>query len=207
MGCPDDVRQLEQRVVGRQRLGVDDVEPGASEPARSKRLDEGGLVDDRAARDVHQEGARPHRREAARIEEPARLVGQGAGDDDDVRLGEQLFERPVAHALVRDRRSLSDEHAHSPRREQSHELTPDPSVADHAERPTLESDPRRLEASLGPPVRGVEGAVALTKPMGEGEHERDRGGRHRVGDAPRRDRDRDATGRAGGTSTKSRPTP
>nr|WP_235216019.1 phosphatase PAP2 family protein [Mycobacterium kyorinense] len=48
----DDVVEGSQRMVGRQRLGVEDVEPGAREPVGAQRVDQRRLVDDRAARGV-----------------------------------------------------------------------------------------------------------------------------------------------------------
>jgi hypothetical protein len=48
----DDGVQRAQRVLGRQRLGVEHVEAGPGEPARPHGLDESYLVDDRAARCV-----------------------------------------------------------------------------------------------------------------------------------------------------------
>jgi hypothetical protein len=45
--------QRAQRVPGRQRLGVEDVEAGPGEPARPQGVDQSWLVDDRAARCVH----------------------------------------------------------------------------------------------------------------------------------------------------------
>ena len=48
----DDVVQRAQRVPGRQRLGVEDVEAGAGESLRPQSVDERGLVDDWAARCV-----------------------------------------------------------------------------------------------------------------------------------------------------------
>ena len=58
----DDVLQLEQlrRHGG---LVLEDVERGAGDPALDERVDERALVDDRAARRVHEHGGRSHRRE------------------------------------------------------------------------------------------------------------------------------------------------
>jgi len=44
--------QRAQRMPGRQRLGVEDVEAGSAQPVRPQRVDESCLVDDRAARCV-----------------------------------------------------------------------------------------------------------------------------------------------------------
>ncbi len=54
----DDVRELEERVVGRQRLGVDDVEPRTGEAALPQRRDERVLIDDRSPRHVDEERRR-----------------------------------------------------------------------------------------------------------------------------------------------------
>lgn len=48
----DDVVQRSQRMVGRQRLGVEDVETSAGDSPGPQRLDKGRLVDNRAARGV-----------------------------------------------------------------------------------------------------------------------------------------------------------
>src|SRR5664280_2737133 len=47
-----DVRLGPQRRVGRQRLGIGDVEAGAGKVARTKRCEQRRLVDDGAATDV-----------------------------------------------------------------------------------------------------------------------------------------------------------
>jgi PAP2 superfamily len=48
----NDSVQRAQRVPGRQRLGVEDVEAGPGQPVRPQRVDESWLIDDRAARCV-----------------------------------------------------------------------------------------------------------------------------------------------------------
>ncbi len=48
----DDAVQRSQRVIGRQRLGVEDVETGSGDAPQPQRVDESRLVDDRAARGV-----------------------------------------------------------------------------------------------------------------------------------------------------------
>ena len=86
---PDDVGELEQRLALGQRLRVEDVEPRAGDASLAQRLDERVLVDDRAARNVDEEGGRLHQPQPARVEQTARLVRQRAGDDDDVGVREQ----------------------------------------------------------------------------------------------------------------------
>src|SRR5690349_1296679 len=49
-----DVVHAAQRMIRRQRLAVVDVEPGAGDAALPERIEQGGLVDDRAARGVDQ---------------------------------------------------------------------------------------------------------------------------------------------------------
>ena len=85
-------------VVGVDRLLLEDVEARAGDLAGAQRLDERRLVHDRAARDVDQVGSRLHQRELRRADQVVRLVGQQAGDDDEVGFAQQLVERHAARA-------------------------------------------------------------------------------------------------------------
>ena len=69
-GVSDDVRDRPERVVGRGRLAVEDVEPRAREVARSEGLDQVGLDDQAAPRRVDQQGARLHPGEGRAVEQP-----------------------------------------------------------------------------------------------------------------------------------------
>ena len=195
MRRPDDVRELEQSFARGQRLRVEDVETCAGDASLAQRLDERVLIDDRAARDVDEEGGRLHQPQPARVEQAARLVGQRAGDDDDVGVREQRLEGNVPHPVLGHRRPLRDENVHLPRRQQAHDLASDPAVADHAERPAREAHALRHEAARTP-IALVERPVALAEAVAAGEHQsHDRGG-HRPGRALRGDRDADPAARA-----------
>ena len=68
VGDDEQVGRVEQRVVGRQRLGVGDVERGAGEPALAQRVGERVLVDDRAARGVDEDRVGLHARERVGVD-------------------------------------------------------------------------------------------------------------------------------------------
>ena len=53
-----DVREPEERARRGQRLQLEDVEAGAADRAVAQRVDERGLVDQAAARGVHDHGVR-----------------------------------------------------------------------------------------------------------------------------------------------------
>ena len=73
------VGQRPQRVVGRQRLVVVDVERGAGDPLLAQRLDQRRLVDDRAAGGVDQPAVRPEQVELVGADQAPGAVGQRAG--------------------------------------------------------------------------------------------------------------------------------
>ena len=88
----DDVDPPEEaRVDG--RLLLVDVEPRAAEVPRLERLDERGLVDDRAARRVDEESLRSSSATSSGRAEPAARRGRERRvDREDVRLREELLE-------------------------------------------------------------------------------------------------------------------
>ena len=98
-----DVRQqhdvLELREARREaRLVLVHVEARARDRARAQRRHERGLVDDRAARGVHEHRGRLHARERGRVDQVVRLAREGAMQRDDVGALEQLLERDEARA-------------------------------------------------------------------------------------------------------------
>ena len=84
------VRGAAQRVVGRHRLRRIDVDRGSGEVTGCERIGEGGLVDDPAACDVEDEGARLRRLQLRAPEQVARLRRQRRVDGDDVGPMEEL---------------------------------------------------------------------------------------------------------------------
>src|SRR6185295_7166649 len=86
----DDVARLPQRVIGRQRLGIRDVEPGASDLAAIERIDERRGDYTATARDVDEVGGRFHLREERRVEDAGGLRRERRGVHDEVRFCGQL---------------------------------------------------------------------------------------------------------------------
>src|SRR5262249_27392752 len=84
------VRHLPERTVRRQRLGREDVERGARDATVSQRVYERVLVDEAAARDVHQHPFRLHGSEFLRAHPPAGHRRAGRGHDEPVGGGEQV---------------------------------------------------------------------------------------------------------------------
>ena len=135
--CDDDLVEPEQRpVVG---LAREDVERRAGELAGRDRLRERLLVDERAARSVHEPGAVPHVRDRLAVDQAVRLVGERRMERDDVGRGEQLLDRlrlldaEVAEAVGPDERVVRDDRHPEPERAAC-DLLADPPEADDAER-------------------------------------------------------------------------
>src|SRR3954454_20641573 len=100
MRADEDVRQVPERALRRQRLALENVERRSTQSVRAKRIDESGLVDDVAAGDVHEDRARPQKREAARVEQVVRLVRVRGREHDDVSLWQHVVERNGGGELV-----------------------------------------------------------------------------------------------------------
>ena len=62
--------KLQQRIVGRRRLGRVDIDRGAGEVARAQAIGESRLVDDAAARGLDQHRTLFHAGELARADQP-----------------------------------------------------------------------------------------------------------------------------------------
>ena len=100
----DEVLQGQKRVVAWSRLLVEDVERGAGNLVARQRVEERLLVDDAAARRIHQEGGFLHLREAGGVEQADRLRRLGAMDRDEIRLldgGVEIVDRLVARTADR----------------------------------------------------------------------------------------------------------
>src|SRR5262249_8971424 len=84
-------------------LSFDDIESSPSQTARIQLLEQGELIDDRAACRVDQEGAGTHACQCAGIDEVVGRVVEVAVQADEVTLFEQVFESvatAVAEGLV-----------------------------------------------------------------------------------------------------------
>ncbi len=93
------VGQRPKLVVRGQRLGVEDVDRGRSDPALAQDADQGGLIDDRSARGVDQDRRGLHQPQFRCGNQPAGALTQHHMDRQHVALGEQLLlphrSRPV----------------------------------------------------------------------------------------------------------------
>src|SRR5208282_2882005 len=69
MRCNEDVRQVPERAVGRQRLGLEYVKTGAGDAALAQRRDQRRLVDGLAAAGADVIGRRPHRAKHRGVEQ------------------------------------------------------------------------------------------------------------------------------------------
>src|SRR6266851_4644233 len=100
MGGGDEVLKLQERVVGRGRLLVEDVERGAGDLVAAERVMQRLLVDDAAARGVDEKRGSLHARQPGGVEEADRLRRLRAMDRDEIGAGDRLVEiadRLVAH--------------------------------------------------------------------------------------------------------------
>src|SRR5262245_43453119 len=98
MRCRDYVRHLEQR-RGDVGLMLEHVEAGAGDLPLFQGTRERRLVDDRPARGVDQERGRLHQLQFPLADLMARLGIERRMQRDEIRLREQMIERPVAHHL------------------------------------------------------------------------------------------------------------
>ena len=124
--CADSVYvgQLGQRVIRRQRLGVEDIEAGVAELAGLQRVDHRFLVDNGAARGVDQDRAWLHRLEAGARHHSAGLVVEQQVDRDHVAFGQQflVFDEFDLRKFLR--RPIPGDHAHAAAESRSAPLRP-----------------------------------------------------------------------------------
>src|SRR5947208_2408436 len=109
------VIKREERVVVRQRLGLEDVEAGGADPVVSERLVKRGLVHDWPARRVDEHSGRLQLRELAVTEEVVRIRRKRCMYGDEVASRQQRVEVYMAGAQRirgRVRALIRVEHAH-----------------------------------------------------------------------------------------------
>src|SRR6185437_14921879 len=132
-------RRGAKRVVGRQRLHVEHVEAGAGDPAGAQRLDQRGLVDDRAAGGVDQVAVRTDQVQLAGAEQAPGAVGQLEVDGDHVRAGQQVVQGDRLHAELAGVAGVEvrapGEHPHPERPAVAGDDAAEPAEPEHAERP------------------------------------------------------------------------
>ncbi len=195
----DDVVERQQRIVGRGRLLVEDIERRAGDAA----LDQGAMqrrfVDDRAARGVDQIGRRLHQAELAGADQMAGLRAQGAADRDEVGGLEQRVEidqldpEPVGLGPIGLR--IAGEMLHVERLQQPERLLADIAEADRADPLAGQAVAHVLGALV--PAPGAGDPVLDEQFLRQGQNEGQDDGRDRPAHAVGRDRQHDAGAGAG----------
>ena len=158
-----------ERVIRRERLGVEYIEPGVADMAAVERPDERCLVDQGAARGIDQDRARFHPRDAAGVDDAAGAVVEGEMQRDHVGPRQQGVELDQRHARVRARAAVPGDHLHADAARDPHHLAADAAEPDHAEHLSGE-----LHAFERLPGAGAHRAVHARKAAAAGEHQRDR---------------------------------
>ncbi len=99
--CQHHLSASQERVVRRQRFGIEHVDPGAAQSSGVQGTDEGRRIDDRSARRVDEERSRLAPAQFGFSNQPPTLVGQRYVEADDVGRPQQLVERHKAYAELR----------------------------------------------------------------------------------------------------------
>ena len=117
------------------RLVGEDIEAGCPDPASLHGLDQGRLVDDRAARGVDQHGIGAHQGEAARVDDAPGLVVEAEMKRDNVGFREQRIEGLDRGALqvCRHAAPVPGDDVHADPGAEAHHLAADAAGADHAQ--------------------------------------------------------------------------
>ena len=152
MGRHDHLLELEERVIGRRRLLLEDIERGAGDAARLDRARQRQLVDEAAAGAVDEARARLEARQLGLAEEVPRVPGERRVDRDEVGPREELVELDAFHAqalggLARQIRVVGDD-LHAKAERAAGDLGADPAEAENAQHLAEELD--ALEPALLP---------------------------------------------------------
>src|SRR5215207_8082003 len=184
----DDVGELEEsrRNV---RFSSEDVE-ARLKSSRGELRHQRRFIDDLSARGVDQCGPVAHQRQAPRVDQPAGCVGERHVERDDVRLSEELFQRPVVRVLTLAASGVEDPHLET-LRPPCNRLA-DPPEADDPKRRAGDLVPlQRLVHPAAPPASRADECVAGRNPPPERQDQPERQvGRGGGGDS-RRIRDHD----------------
>ena len=178
----------EQRMIGRWRLLVPHVEPGAGDLFSPQRVGERALVVDVAARGGDEIGVRLHQRERARADHAARALVERTVDRHEIGAPQELVELDLHRAAFRHRAlveiGIAGDHLHAEKTatELGHPA-PDIAEPDDADGAASHIGAGELPAvAHGPAAQGVMG---LDDPLGEhqqhGEHMRRHGFRIAAG--------------------------
>ena len=90
----------ERFAVPSRRVTVPGIDDRAADPAGLQGVEQGLLVDGRAAPDIDHDSARPHRREDGSADDPPGLLGERHGDHDDIDRTAELRERIERDTLL-----------------------------------------------------------------------------------------------------------
>ena len=184
----EQVRRLQQRVAGRRRLGVGDVERRREEAAVAQRAGERRLVDEPAPGGVDEDRAGLDGGEGRVVDEVARAGGERRVQGDDVGASE----RGVQIVVAPDR-----EHAHVEARGAARDRPPDAAGADDRERRRVDVGPEPALRLPRAPAPGADVGGGLGEAARGGEEEREGQVGRRVGEHVGRDADGDPA-RGGG---------
>jgi hypothetical protein len=86
-------------VVRRERLGIGDVESGATQLATGESVGKGVVIHQAPARDVHEGGPRPHSLQRSLIDEAASGIVERRAENHVIGLGQQFVHRPVRDSV------------------------------------------------------------------------------------------------------------
>jgi len=163
--------QRTQRVVGRQRLGVEDVETGAGDALRPQCVDERRLVDDRTARGVDQQRCWPHERELVCADQPARALAEHQVDGQNVSATEQFVFGDVGRAGlvggVRCQVCAPRDDVHAERLADACHARADPAQTQHTQHGTAQ-----LQADRRLPATGAHRTTLVDDPAARGKDQR-----------------------------------
>ena len=170
----DEVRRVEQRIVGGQRLGRHHIERRAADLVRLQCRDQRGLVDYAASCGIDEDGVRLHPRERRGIEHPGRLLGQRHMRRDEVSPCIQLMERDTVAGEVGHLAPAGVDDAHPEGQPAPGDRRADPSGADDPQgrlaEVTAQHPPRVPLAPLASADRGF----ALRQPSRRSEEQGER---------------------------------
>ena len=146
---------LQQRVVGRGRLLLEDVEGGARDAARLDRAGQRQLVDEPAAGAVDEARARLEARQLRLAEQVARVAGERRVDRDEVGARQELVELDRLHAQALGglacQVGVVGDHVHAEADGPPRDLGPDPAEAEDAQHLAEQLD--ALQAAFLPAPR------------------------------------------------------
>ena len=112
-----------------------DIHRATGQPAGIQRLQQSRLVDQVAARSIHEKRACFHLRERVDIHQVLGFFGGNRETGDEIRLRQQLRQFDLHQSGIRNLCvGIVDQHTHAQRHAQITQVTPDLPVADHAER-------------------------------------------------------------------------